>query len=252
VGVSNERRIRLGELLIRAGLITELQLNAALAEQKKWGGRLGRTLVEMNFISEDILVKGLARLLGVPRADLDHIDVPDAVMQKFDPMDCQNRGYLPIQYRASDKRLTVAMVEVNDLALVDELRFKYGFVVQPAIVGERTLQKKAREIFYGESFDQGAVALEPAIKLVDNQGGTLVKHRDEIMAEAPAPTFRTTGVERTPPLPPPASAAPQLDDLEAAQKRQARAIKSVVELLVDKGVFTREEFLACVSAKTDQ
>lgn len=250
--MSNERRIRLGELLIRAGLITELQLNAALAEQKKWGGRLGRTLVEMNFISEDILVKGLARLLGVPRADLDHIDVPEAVMQKFDPTDCQARGYLPIQYRASDKRLTVAMVEVNDLTLVDELRFKYGFVVQPAIVGERTLQKKAREVFYGESLDSGAVPLEPPIKLVDNQGGTLVKHRAEIMAEEPAASFRTTGVERPSPLPPPADRGLQLEEIEAAQKRQSRAIKSVVELLVEKGVFTREEFLACVSTKTDQ
>jgi len=249
--VSNERRIRLGELLIRAGLITELQLNAALAEQKKWGGRLGRTLVEMNFISEDILVKGLARLLGVARADLEHIDVPAAVMQKFDPTDCQNRGYLPVQYRASDKRLTVAMVEVNDLALVDELRFKYGFVVQPAIAGERSLQKAARTLFYGASLD-AAAPLEVGIKLVDNQGGTVVKHRAAIEAAEPAPSVRTTGVERAPSLPPPAGIGAQLDEIEAAQNRQARAIKSVVELLVEKGVFTREEFLACVSTKTDQ
>ncbi|MBN2362019.1 MAG: general secretion pathway protein GspE [Deltaproteobacteria bacterium] len=251
--MSNERRIRLGELLIRAGLITELQLNAALAEQKRWGGRLGHILVEMNFISEEILVKGLARLLGVPRADLDHIDVPEAVLQRFDPTECQSRGFLPIQYRAADKRLTVAMVEVNDLTLIDELRFKYGFVVQPVIAGERSLQKAARALFYGAELEQ-AVSLEPAIKLVDNQGGTLVERRDEIAAGQPVPGFRsTTGVERPQQLPATAAGgSSELDELEAAQRRQARAIKSVIELLVEKGVFSREEFLTCVSSQTDQ
>jgi type IV pilus assembly protein PilB len=43
-------RRRLGELLIEAGLLNEDQLKAALNEQRKWGGRLGRTVVEMRFV----------------------------------------------------------------------------------------------------------------------------------------------------------------------------------------------------------
>ena len=113
-----QRRIRLGELLIRAGLITELQLKAALAEQRRWGGRLGRILVDMNFISEDMLVKGLARLLDVKRADLDRMDTPPDVLQRFDPVDCQNRGYLPIHFNAAEKPLwteTAAQDQFIDL-----------------------------------------------------------------------------------------------------------------------------------------
>ena len=61
-------RIRLGELLVRAGVLDEYKLNAALAEQQRWGGRLGRVLVDMGFVSEEILVKALSKQLAVPVA----------------------------------------------------------------------------------------------------------------------------------------------------------------------------------------
>lgn len=257
-----DRRIRLGELLLRAGLITELQLKAALAEQKKWGGRLGTILVNMNFISEDILVKGLARLLEVPRADFEHMNVPEAVLRRFDPAECQSRGYLPVQYNHAEKKLTVAFVDVNDLALSDELRFKYGLNIQPAIAGEKALQSALRAVFYSEGFDGSVTGQEPGLKLIDNRGATLVKHRSEIFGNEPPPApVASTGVERAPAgvaaavaaAPPPVAGIPAslLNDLEVAQRRQSRALKTVLELLIEKGVISREEFVASVNKRGD-
>ena len=247
-----ERKIRLGELLIRAGLITELQLKAALSEQRKWGGRLGRILVDMNFISEDILIKGLARLLQVPRADLSRMSVPDEILQRFDPNDCQNRGYLPLQYHAAEKKLTLAMVDVNDLALLDELRFKYGFNFEPAISGEHALLNRARQAFYGAAMSPAAGDPGGGIQLVDNLGGNVAEQRPAPAAETVQARRIPTGVERpavapaaTPVAPAATPAAPagpaasftaQLTDIESNQRRQARAIKTVVELLIEKGV----------------
>ncbi|MFH1810213.1 MAG: hypothetical protein ABIJ09_15815 [Pseudomonadota bacterium] len=255
-----DRRIRLGELLLRAGLITEMQLKAALAEQKKWGGRLGTILVNMNFISEDILVKGLARLLEVPRADFENMNVPDVVLQRFDPTDCQTRGYLPVQYSHAEKKLTVAFVDVNDLALVDELRFKHGLNIQPAITGEHALQASLRSLFYSEALDASVTGQEPGLKLIDSRGGTLVKNRAEIFGNEPPPApVATTGVERAPAgvaaalPPPPVGGIPAglLNELEIAQRRQSRAIKTVLELLIEKGVISREEFVASVNKRSD-
>ena len=65
---STAKRRRLGELLIEAGVLDPTQLQAALAEQKKWGGKLGRTLVEMGFVDEDSMVRALSRQLKLPVA----------------------------------------------------------------------------------------------------------------------------------------------------------------------------------------
>src|SRR5260370_3793106 len=63
-------RLKIGDLLVKAGVITELQLKAALAEQSQWGGKLGDILVRMEFLTEEILVRALSKQTGVPRADL--------------------------------------------------------------------------------------------------------------------------------------------------------------------------------------
>src|SRR2546423_9931184 len=63
-------RIRIGDLLVKAGVITELQLKAALSEQQQWGGKLGDILVRMEFITEEALVRALSKQTGIARADL--------------------------------------------------------------------------------------------------------------------------------------------------------------------------------------
>src|SRR5436305_15351739 len=63
-------RIKIGDLLVKAGVITELQLKAALAEQQQWGGKLGDILVRMEFLTEEVLVRALSKQTGITRADL--------------------------------------------------------------------------------------------------------------------------------------------------------------------------------------
>src|SRR5438067_11264632 len=63
-------RIRIGDLLVKAGVITDLQLKAALAEQSQWGGKLGDILVRMEFITEEDLVPALSKQTGIARAGL--------------------------------------------------------------------------------------------------------------------------------------------------------------------------------------
>ena len=63
-------RIRIGDLLVKAGVITELQLKAALAEQLQWGGKLGDILIRMEFLTEEVLVRALSKQTGIARADL--------------------------------------------------------------------------------------------------------------------------------------------------------------------------------------
>ena len=61
--------LRIGELLIQAGLITASQLQSALTAQRIFGGRLGTNLVEHGFVSEVDLARVLARQLGITMVD---------------------------------------------------------------------------------------------------------------------------------------------------------------------------------------
>ena len=78
-------RKKLGEMLIEEGLLNESQLRAALAEQKRWGGSLGRTIVEMRQISEEKLVEVLSRQMGLEAVDLDRMTIPQHVIS----LNCQ-------------------------------------------------------------------------------------------------------------------------------------------------------------------
>src|SRR5262249_18777330 len=119
-------RIKLGELLVRAGVLDEFRLKAALSEQQRWGGRLGKILVEMNFLTEDMLVRALSKQLGVPRARLDDAHIPNDILSKIDPTFCSSNAICPERYIPDRKALVVAMADPTNVSAVDELRFKTG------------------------------------------------------------------------------------------------------------------------------
>lgn len=97
--------IRLGDLLIKAGVVNDAQLNAALNEQRQWGGRLGAILVRMGALSEDLLVKALAHQLNIPRAAIgptDPIVVPQQILDRIDRAGIRAvLNFAPVQLHAS-------------------------------------------------------------------------------------------------------------------------------------------------------
>ena len=64
------RKIRIGDLLVSNGVISEAQLMSALAEQKKTGQKLGNTLIDSGFIDENRLLEFLSQQLQIPLIDL--------------------------------------------------------------------------------------------------------------------------------------------------------------------------------------
>src|SRR5512142_3024171 len=84
-------RIRLGDLLIQQGLLSDEQLKLALDEQKRSGRKLGRVIVESGYVTEDGISKALANQLGVPYVELKFFNVkqelvdllPEAQARRF-------------------------------------------------------------------------------------------------------------------------------------------------------------------------
>jgi len=116
-------RLRLGQLLVDAHILTPLQLEDVLARQKSDGRKLGTLLVETGFVTEAMLTQILSQQLSVPWVSLYHIDFSRELWSRV-PRDIAEKYCLvPIYVRAVRKQgdtLYVAMEDpMNDEALRD-------------------------------------------------------------------------------------------------------------------------------------
>ncbi len=132
-------RLRLGELLVKAGVITEMQLLAALQEQKQWGGKLGDLLVRMNYMSEDIFVRALSKQLGLSRADL-ALDIPPAALATLPEEWVQKHETVPISLVEDGKTLVVATSDPLNFALLDDARSLSGLRVVAQVAGTSAIR----------------------------------------------------------------------------------------------------------------
>lgn len=250
--------IRLGDLLVKAKVISESQLKAALAEQQKWGGKLGELLVRMNFLTEDMLVKALSKQMNVPAVNLDAIEsIPAHVRAKVPVEVARDLVALPLQLRDDGKTLLVAMAEPQNLKHLDTLRSVSRCRITAQFAGRQAIAKSFGRFYEGQA-DMASEA-DDGFKLVDSQGHTLIKKVEDVKAPERRSTNPAAAAIRMPPAPAPApprtstqeaaatrSPAETLRVIEEAQRKEVTALKGMVELMIEKGVFTREEYLAKV------
>src|SRR5688500_5679530 len=100
-------RKKLGECLIQAGLISEDDLQVALAEHKRTGERLGAVLVRLNLATEKQITKALAYQLGFPYVSLAE-DPPDAAAVILIPKEVALKRVC-VAVKLEKNLLTVAM-----------------------------------------------------------------------------------------------------------------------------------------------
>ncbi|MDD5155345.1 MAG: ATPase, T2SS/T4P/T4SS family [Candidatus Omnitrophica bacterium] len=149
---AKEKYLKLGELLIKDGLITTAQLEKAVSIQRQEGGRLGEILVKSGAIKEDILVAALGRQLGVPYFSLGTGMLKPAVDQDLEhlvPQDFAIKNFI-LPLSRTLRSLTVAMADPLDLILIDNLKKLTGCEVNPVIATKADISK-AIEDFYGKS-----------------------------------------------------------------------------------------------------
>src|SRR6059058_3266928 len=100
-------RRKLGELLLAAGVVDETRLKAALAEQKRWGGKLGRTLIDLGFVREDIMVKALSHQLKLPSVNLTRITPTKTAISLVPVQLCERYGVFPVAFDELKRALTL-------------------------------------------------------------------------------------------------------------------------------------------------
>ena len=143
--MSTRRRIRLGELLLQQQAISEEQLSAALAEQKRTGRKLGRVLGDLGFMSESALHEFLAKHLQVPFVDLKQIRIDrEAIRLLPEPL---ARRYRALVLQQDARGLLVGMADPSDLHAYDELQGKLKQPLRIALVGEADFLKTLDAVY---------------------------------------------------------------------------------------------------------
>ena len=148
---TNVAELRLGDLFVREGLIDAQQLQAALADAKEGGTRIGFSLVKLGFVGENELTRMLSKQYRLPAVDLEKVEVDPKIYKLINGEIAYKHLVLPL--RRVGRTLTVAMANPSEVEAIDVLRFKTRYDIEPVIVGEYTLRKHL-EKYFGVSDDQ--------------------------------------------------------------------------------------------------
>src|SRR6266542_2830228 len=138
--------VKLGDLLLKAKLITQDQLDEALKSQREEGGKIGEALVRVGAVTENDITETLSQQLGVPSIDLASFEIDPAVV-KIVPGDVARKyGVLPVNKTGAT--LTIAMGDPTNVFAMDDIKFMTGYNVEPVVASELGL-RKAIDKHYG-------------------------------------------------------------------------------------------------------
>lgn len=170
------RRVFVGEALVEQGEITREQLEAALAEQKKTGLRLGEVLVTSGVISPGALVRALARCLGVRGVVLRHGLIDPALLKLIGEEEAERLRAIPM-FKVRGV-LTVALAEPQSLPTLDRLRNLTGLEIRPVLALEANIRE------YIKKYAGGNVDVDAFLTSLSEQDVEVVER--ESVDEGPA------------------------------------------------------------------
>jgi len=136
---------RLLQILIDGDLVTEEQLEHAVAIQKERGGRLSEILAQEGYITESELMVTLSEHLGIPPINLAKIKIPEHVVSLISKQ--LARFYQAVPVSRVGNTLTVAMADPLNVFALDDLKLMTGMDVQPVISNPRDVTEKLQDIY---------------------------------------------------------------------------------------------------------
>jgi type IV pilus assembly protein PilB len=182
--------VKLGEMLLKAGLITPAQLQQALEAQKKTGNKLGYNLVKLGFVTEEDITQLLSDQYGVPSINLRHFEIDESVI-KLIPAEVAQK-YLVIPVNRTGATLTIAMADPTNVFAMDDIKFMTGYNVEPVVASEVAI-REALDKYYGSShalelkkvMDEMAEMETEALELMEEEEELDVHKLEAATEEAP-------------------------------------------------------------------
>jgi len=182
--------VKLGEMLLKAGLISQEQLDEALEAQKKNGEKLGFNLVQLGHVDEDDITQLLSEQYGVPSINLRHFEIDESVI-KLIPSEVAQK-YLVVPVNRTGATLTISMADPTNVFAMDDIKFMTGYNVEPVVASEIAI-REAIDKYYGSShamelkkvMDEMAEAEAEALEVLEEEEELDVHALEAATEEAP-------------------------------------------------------------------
>jgi hypothetical protein len=263
-------KLRLGDLLVKDGLIKESDLRTMLAQQKQHGGRLGEHLVRVNLCTEEQIAQALARQINVPFTDL--TDPPAAAMTKLIPREkAVKLQALALGNNPFAQRVPVAIADPTDIKNIQEVEKVVGHPIVVHVASAITLRRAIEAAYFSiDVRDEGTSEFQ----ITDVRGGARsVKVGSRMQAprvEEEVPELSDSDMEpltgeaveeEEPPVPsqiprrfspsgaPPTRAAPAAAAPSDSGEEALRMVWSLADLLIERGYFSRSELMKALREK---
>jgi len=189
-----KQKIKIGELLVSGGALTQEQLNSAVERQQQTGQRLGKVIIELGFLKSEQFTSHLSQQLQIPFVDLRRYNFDVGVIQRL--RESYARRYRAIVLADQNGVLVVGRADPMDIFASDELERILGQPIQPALVDEDELlstldlvYRRTEEIAgFAEELDEelsdGEFDLETLSLGVDDSDAPVVKLLQSIFEDA--------------------------------------------------------------------
>ncbi|MBI3183063.1 MAG: GAF domain-containing protein [Myxococcales bacterium] len=239
----SQKRSRLGEELVAAGLISEEKLSAGLSIQKSEGGYLGDVLVQHGLIDENVLLRFNGERSGaqfITADSLSRLKLDDPVLEKVPVRKAEQLTVLPIRYDSVSDALHVAMPEAEP-SLVDQVREVSGAThVHPVLATRAAVRAGISRFYYADIY--AFAALQTGAKAMVAESETQVVARSGTPSSgSPSVPGMATPAQGTPVIPgwaaPAAQAPPPAEPLSvpapsaAAGSQTPQAVLKLYETL---------------------
>jgi type IV pilus assembly protein PilB len=147
-------------MLIAEGLLTSEQLDAALEEQRRHGGRIGAILKSLGFVTEEGIIKTLGRQTGIPHQVLSTVIIDPDVIKLVPELLARRHQAIPLYKKGA--ALTLAMVDPLNVVALDDIGRATGLEIQPVVATEQDVMRAIERQYGMSSTIQEAVKnLEP-------------------------------------------------------------------------------------------
>lgn len=187
------KNIRIGDVLIEEGLITERQLKIVLEQQKNSteGKRLGDILIESDYVSELQFIQCLSKRLKIPFINLNNYPITTDIAQMIQESTARKYHLVPIARK--DQLLTVAMSDPMNLMAIEEIKFITKCKINPVIATRQEIESIIKRCYSGQEAVEAAQEVEkqyanrealnvmPRVKLIDIENAPVVKMINSII-----------------------------------------------------------------------
>jgi hypothetical protein len=217
----------LEELLLRHRAIDEDQLSRAREEQARLGGELGRVLLDLGYITEELLVRAQSHQFGIPAVKPDKETIPPELLSAFPAHLCEKFGVVPVGGNLANKMVRVATASPGNAELLASLAHESGFHIETAVATAASIERAIKRAYYGEE-------VPPEIEPEADDAGDL--------------RARVEQLERSLDNPQVAALLARIERLEQVAEADRRGLRALCKVMIDLGFISDEELMKRLKA----